>query len=334
MVASCHRRSGDYQLAFEIYRMIHADFPDNVACLRSNPTPTPPPSPSPLTAHRSPLTFHPHQVECLRYLVHICDDLGKKDQVHEYVVKLRKAERAQEPQQGHGGGGGQEGPDTMMRGGAGPSVPAGSGATQYHAQQSGGQGGGHFDDENAPHNREQQQQSYTPGESAYENSQVHAAAAGGKAGPSKVVSAAGVDEDHFADGAGLHPRRGSAAGVCERARGVWFHSTGRRPAAPSKACGRGGVAVAACYRVVRSVVLQARHLIQYAIRYWGARGARPPRRDPGRDACGEISGAVAGDRPGVTPHTREMRCQLGHGVRVCGCGHEALFVLYNKMNEG
>ena len=60
MVASCHRRSGDYQLAFEIYRMIHADFPDNV--------------------------------ECLRYLVHICDDLGKKDQVHEYVVK-RSARR-------------------------------------------------------------------------------------------------------------------------------------------------------------------------------------------------------------------------------------------------
>ena len=151
-----------------------------------------------LTFHPHPHP-HPHQVECLRYLVHICDDLGKKDQVHEYVVKLRKAERAQEPQQGHGGGGGQEGPDTMMRGGPGPSVPAGSGATQYHAQQGGGQGGGHFDDENAPHNREQQQQSYTPGESAYENSQVHAAAAGGKAGPSKVVSAAGVDEDHFAD---------------------------------------------------------------------------------------------------------------------------------------
>merc|ERR1711934_891379 len=66
MVASCHRRSGDYQLAFEIYRMIHADFPDNI--------------------------------ECLRYLVHICDDLGKKDQVHEFVVKLRRAEKAQEQQ--------------------------------------------------------------------------------------------------------------------------------------------------------------------------------------------------------------------------------------------
>merc|ERR1719313_1716054 len=64
MVASCHRRSGDYALAFEIYRAIHADFPDNI--------------------------------ECLRYLVHICDDLGKKDQSHDYVVKLRAVERAME----------------------------------------------------------------------------------------------------------------------------------------------------------------------------------------------------------------------------------------------
>ena len=34
MVASCHRHSGDYALAFEIYRAIHADFPDNIECLR------------------------------------------------------------------------------------------------------------------------------------------------------------------------------------------------------------------------------------------------------------------------------------------------------------
>lgn len=47
MVASCHRRSGDYNLAFDIYSQIHDDFPENI--------------------------------ECLRYLVHICDDLGKKD---------------------------------------------------------------------------------------------------------------------------------------------------------------------------------------------------------------------------------------------------------------
>merc|ERR1719261_2403679 len=64
MVASCHRRSGDYALAFEIYRLIHADFPENI--------------------------------ECLRYLVHICDDLGKKDQSHDYVVKLRGVERTLE----------------------------------------------------------------------------------------------------------------------------------------------------------------------------------------------------------------------------------------------
>ena len=63
MVASCHRRSGDYQLAFEIYRLIHADFPDNV--------------------------------ECLRYLVHICDDLGKKDQVRVRVrLRVRVGVRA------------------------------------------------------------------------------------------------------------------------------------------------------------------------------------------------------------------------------------------------
>merc|ERR1719482_1751878 len=64
MVASCHRRSGDYALAFEIYRAINSDFPDNIECLRS--------------------------------LVHICDDLGKKDQSHDYVVKLRAVERAME----------------------------------------------------------------------------------------------------------------------------------------------------------------------------------------------------------------------------------------------
>jgi len=32
MVASCHRRSGDYQIAFDIYQQIHKDFPDNVEC--------------------------------------------------------------------------------------------------------------------------------------------------------------------------------------------------------------------------------------------------------------------------------------------------------------
>jgi intraflagellar transport protein 88 len=161
MVASCHRRSGDYQLAFEIYRLIHSDFPDNI--------------------------------ECLRYLVHICDDLGKKDQVHEYVVKLRKAERAQEQA-------GPPGAETQLRGGPGPS--GGSGATQMTARTQMPTGVPQYagDDENLPQNSAEQQQNYVPGESAYENSQVMAAAAAGKSGvPTKVVSAAGVDDDHFAD---------------------------------------------------------------------------------------------------------------------------------------
>ena len=151
MVASCHRRSGDYQLAFEIYRMIHADFPDNI--------------------------------ECLRYLVHICDDLGKKDQVHEYVVKLRKAERAQE----------QTGPP-------GAQTQMGAQAAESHrgAHEHGGGMPYGGDEENLPHNRGGQ---YVPGESAYENSQVMAAAAAGKSAgmPAKMVSAANADDDHFAD---------------------------------------------------------------------------------------------------------------------------------------
>mmetsp|Transcript_17885 Transcript_17885/g.50068 ORF Transcript_17885/g.50068 Transcript_17885/m.50068 type:complete len:786 (+) Transcript_17885:210-2567(+) len=61
MVASCYRRIGAYPQALAKYKEIHA--------------------------------AHPENVECLRYLVHICTDLGRKDEVHEYVVKLRKAER-------------------------------------------------------------------------------------------------------------------------------------------------------------------------------------------------------------------------------------------------
>ena len=32
MVASCHRRSGNYQHALETYKSIHRKFPDNVEC--------------------------------------------------------------------------------------------------------------------------------------------------------------------------------------------------------------------------------------------------------------------------------------------------------------
>ena len=61
MVASCYRRTGDYSRAYEVYAAVHTEHPDNV--------------------------------ECLRYLVQICDDLGKKDRMHEFIEKLRRAER-------------------------------------------------------------------------------------------------------------------------------------------------------------------------------------------------------------------------------------------------
>ncbi|XP_064596903.1 intraflagellar transport protein 88 homolog isoform X2 [Liolophura sinensis] len=63
MVASCHRRSGSYQLALEYYKLIHKRFPDNV--------------------------------ECLKFLVRLCTDMGMKE-AQEYATKLKKAEKAKE----------------------------------------------------------------------------------------------------------------------------------------------------------------------------------------------------------------------------------------------
>eukprot|EP00002_Diphylleia_rotans_P013538 TRINITY_DN2644_c0_g3_i2.p1 TRINITY_DN2644_c0_g3~~TRINITY_DN2644_c0_g3_i2.p1 ORF type:complete len:700 (+),score=174.56 TRINITY_DN2644_c0_g3_i2:744-2843(+) len=61
MVASCYRRMGSYQQALETYQQIHEKFPENI--------------------------------ECLKYLMAICNDLGMKDDVHEYMSRLKKAER-------------------------------------------------------------------------------------------------------------------------------------------------------------------------------------------------------------------------------------------------
>ena len=61
MVASCHRRIQNFTSALQIYQDIHNQYPENV--------------------------------ECLRYLVHICGEQGMKEQAHDYVLKLRKAER-------------------------------------------------------------------------------------------------------------------------------------------------------------------------------------------------------------------------------------------------
>ncbi|KAH6569597.1 hypothetical protein BASA62_004763 [Batrachochytrium salamandrivorans] len=61
MIASCYRRSGSYQQAFETYKRIHSTFPENV--------------------------------ECLRFLVRLCTDLGMKE-VSEFASKLARVEKA------------------------------------------------------------------------------------------------------------------------------------------------------------------------------------------------------------------------------------------------
>ncbi|XP_048388465.1 intraflagellar transport protein 88 homolog isoform X1 [Stegostoma tigrinum] len=63
MVASCYRRSGNYQKALETYKDIHQKFPENA--------------------------------ECLRFLVRICTDMGLKE-VQEYATRLKKVEKMKE----------------------------------------------------------------------------------------------------------------------------------------------------------------------------------------------------------------------------------------------
>ncbi|KAF3694552.1 Intraflagellar transport protein 88 -like protein [Channa argus] len=63
MVASCYRRSGNYQKALETYKDIHSKFPENV--------------------------------ECLRFLVRLSADMGLKE-VQEYATKLKKVEKMKE----------------------------------------------------------------------------------------------------------------------------------------------------------------------------------------------------------------------------------------------
>lgn len=59
MVASCYRRMNLFQQALDMYEAIHRDHPDNI--------------------------------ECLRYLVTICKDLGKKE-YYEYSKMLKQIE--------------------------------------------------------------------------------------------------------------------------------------------------------------------------------------------------------------------------------------------------
>ncbi|VDM08134.1 unnamed protein product [Wuchereria bancrofti] len=63
MMASCLRRSGNYQKAFELYQQIHRRFPENI--------------------------------ECLKFLVRICTDLGMPE-TKEYMEKLTRTEKVRQ----------------------------------------------------------------------------------------------------------------------------------------------------------------------------------------------------------------------------------------------
>ncbi len=72
MVTSCYRRMGSYQKALQLYEEIHQDYPENL--------------------------------ECLRYLVAICKDLGQRyDGYQQKLVKLEREvaakQQAQQQQQ-------------------------------------------------------------------------------------------------------------------------------------------------------------------------------------------------------------------------------------------
>ena len=51
--------------------------------------------PQALSKYKDINSSHPDNIECLRYLVHLCTDLGRQDDAHEYLARLRRAERTQ-----------------------------------------------------------------------------------------------------------------------------------------------------------------------------------------------------------------------------------------------
>ncbi|XP_056633007.1 intraflagellar transport protein 88 homolog [Diorhabda sublineata] len=63
MVAGCHRRSGNMHKALKLYQEIHRQFPENL--------------------------------ECLRFLVRLCGDLGMRE-AQEYLMELKKLEKSKE----------------------------------------------------------------------------------------------------------------------------------------------------------------------------------------------------------------------------------------------
>jgi intraflagellar transport protein 88 len=63
MIASCFRRAGNYHRALDTYKAVHRRFPENV--------------------------------ECLKFLVKLCTDMGLRE-AGEFALELKKAERARE----------------------------------------------------------------------------------------------------------------------------------------------------------------------------------------------------------------------------------------------
>ncbi|XP_061428942.1 LOW QUALITY PROTEIN: intraflagellar transport protein 88 homolog [Lethenteron reissneri] len=114
MVASCYRRSGNYQKALETYKMVHVQFPENV--------------------------------ECLKFLVRLCNDMGLKE-AQEYATKLKRAEKARDVKEqrvksGRVGSGRtlREGSAGSDRGGSGQGVRAERLSGKLRSVAPGGQG--------------------------------------------------------------------------------------------------------------------------------------------------------------------------------------------------
>ncbi len=63
LITADHIPAGSYQQALQCYKQIHKRFPENI--------------------------------DCLKFLVRLCTDLGLKE-AQEYSIKLRKAEKARE----------------------------------------------------------------------------------------------------------------------------------------------------------------------------------------------------------------------------------------------
>jgi intraflagellar transport protein 88 len=110
MVTSCYRRMGQYQEALELYEKIHSDYPENL--------------------------------ECLRYLVAICKDLGHK--YDHYQQSLAKLERAAAAKTGGGLAGGiltQMNPQQQQQQGGGGRGGGRGGGHQTGPEHGGGGGG-------------------------------------------------------------------------------------------------------------------------------------------------------------------------------------------------